>query len=102
MFSLVGKPYLVNVEHILHINAGRQQLTFDINQPSMCKKQSIKATPNALRNLRQALDAQSSMRQVQQRVGNSINGGFANYMSAPKMEDIDYEIGDDDVLMLGR
>lgn len=101
-FSLVGKSYLVNIEHIMHINAQHQQLTFDINMPDTCKKKAIKATSNALRNLRQALEETSAAGIMATTSERRVNGGFAQYLSSESAKDVDYEIGDDDVMMLGR
>jgi len=103
MFSLLGKPYLVNIEHIMHINAQRQQLTFDINQPGTCKKKSIKATPTALRNLRQALDEPIIVSLPKTQKERKVNGGFANYMTtSSSKKNKNYDIEDDEVMILGR
>ncbi|MCR5312514.1 MAG: hypothetical protein K6E54_02490 [Bacteroidaceae bacterium] len=102
-FALVGKPYLVNLEHIMYINVQHQQLTFDINQPGTCKKKSIKASTNALRNLRQALDTDSMSTSFAPVASErKINGGFAQYLSAVSNANKTYETGEDEVMILGR
>lgn len=58
-FSLIGRSYLVNIEHIMYINAVKQQLTFDINLPGQCKKKTIKASTGALRALRSVFESPS-------------------------------------------
>jgi len=100
-FSLVGKNYLVNIRHIMHINASKQQLTFDINLPGTCKKTTIKATPNALRNLRQALE-EPAMPVITKPVSSKVNGGFTSYLTQTAETEKNYDIEDDEVMMLGR
>lgn len=101
MFSLVGKSYLVNIDHIMYINVHKQQLAFDTNHPGTCKKKSIKATANALKNLRQALDKpQVSIPKKQS--GRMIKEGFTNYITSSASCHKNYDIEEDEVMMLGR
>jgi len=108
MFSLLGKTFLINNHYIMHINAQKQTLTFDINQPGTCKKISIKVTANALRNLRDMLDEpgnDDAYEYPARRNNNLQSRGFANHLdsSARKADKVkNYEIGDDDVMILGR
>lgn len=102
-FALVGRPYLVSVEHILHINAGRQTLTFDVNQPGMCRKQCIKVSTEALRNLRITLEGLFNVLVASREVPearSTVNGGFASYLSSPQKEK-SYDTQDDEVKILG-
>ena len=101
MFSLVGKSFLVNIDHIMHINVHKQQLTFDTSHPGTCKKKSIKVSANALRSLRQALNKPQA-RVLQKQSDRMIKGGFTNYITSSASCDKNYDIEEDEVLMLGR
>lgn len=101
-FALVGKPYLINISHIMHINAARQQLTFDVNQAGTCQKKKIKASVEALRSLRKNMENPVCESRCPSRKKERINGGFANYVVQKSLEDKCYETGDDEVMMLGR
>lgn len=117
-FSLVGRTYLINIKHIMYINAGRQQLVFDVNMPGTCKKKNVKASTEALRNLRAALDGTLPPPSVEKEkpVITNANRGFSGYLSAqvadkncnldalllPQSGEKNYDIADDEVMMLGR
>lgn len=101
MFSLVGKSYLVNLEHIMYINAPRQILMTDINQMGKSVKKSVKASTEALRKLRQAMQEQPSSKMVNAKVCGNVRGGFSDYLKARETAR-DYEIGEDDIMLLGR
>lgn len=101
-FALVGKSFLVNIEHIMYINATRQQLIFDVNHADSCKKQTIKASVNALRNLREVLDEASNT--LIAKVTHSIEckpKGFVNHISTSKPIIRNYDINEDEVMLLG-
>ena len=102
-FALVGKPYLVNVERIMYINATKQQLVFDVNHPGTCRKKSLKASTGALRALRQALDNNGVEASKDEPIASTvrINGGFSNYLASQATER-SYDIEDDEVMVLGR
>ena len=55
-FALIGRSYLVNLSHIMYINAPQQCLMFDVNYVDSCMKKSIKVSVNALRSLRVLLE----------------------------------------------
>lgn len=101
-FALLGRSYLVNVEHIMYVNAGKQTLAFDINQPGMCKKQTIKISTEALRNLRISLEGLFNVMQSSNMMetGGAINGGFTDYMATPQKEK-NYDTQEDEVKILG-
>ena len=104
MFSLVGKPYLVNICHIMHIAPMKHLLTFDTNHPGTCRKKTIDASPEALRSLRSALDDQSIGKSAgkTERLVTGINGGFSDYVASTLREETkNYDIGDDEIMMLG-
>lgn len=104
MFSLVGRPYLVNISHIMHIAPVKHLLTFDTNHPGTCQKKTIEASPEALRSLRSALDDQDAGRQTgkKPRLVTGINGGFSGYVASKMREETrNYDIGDDEIMMLG-
>lgn len=104
MFSLVGKPYLVNICHIMHIAPMRHLLTFDTNHPGTCRKKTIGASSEALRSLRSALDDQGLGKAAgkTERLVTGINGGFSDYVASTLREETkDYDIGDDEIMMLG-
>lgn len=47
-FVMLGKSYLVNINYVLRIQPGRQQLTFSVNQFGTAYKIHLKATKKAL------------------------------------------------------
>lgn len=101
-FALVGKSFLVNTEHIMYINATRQQLLFDVNQPDSCQKKTIKASINALRNLRNALEESTNI--LTAKVTHTIEckpKGFVNHIATTKPTVRNYDIDDDEVMILG-
>lgn len=107
-FALVGRSYIINVEHIQRINIPHQQLTFDIFSPGTGMKLGIHASAAALRNLREALNCSDTdnVRPIQQETGPApVIGGFTEFIAAPSrkhvIEEKEYEINDDDVIFLG-
>ena len=103
MFSLVGKPYLVNICHIMHIAPMKRLLTFDTNHPGTCRKKTIDASTEALRSLRTALEDQSVGKAAgTERLVTGINGGFSDYVASTlRDEPKNYDIDDDEIMMLG-
>lgn len=105
MFSLIGRTYLININYVMHINSSRQQLTFSINTPGTCRKKSIKVSAAAIRNLRIALDGGEEVSVPRQAkvMSKHKNGGFASHLQTQmKQTEHSYDIGDDEVMILGR
>ena len=50
-FALLGRSYLVNTDHVLRIQPGKQLLTFRVNKFGSTKKIGIKATTKALQEI---------------------------------------------------
>lgn len=101
-FALIGRSYLINLSHIMYINASQQCLMFDVNHPDSCCKKSIKVSVNALRNLRASLEEIPQKRAL--RASQSVdivNRGFVGHIESQKVGLKDYDIDEDEVLILG-
>lgn len=57
-FALLGKSYMVNLDHILRIQPGKQLLTFRINLFGTTKKRKIRATAKSLTLLAEEIEKQ--------------------------------------------
>ena len=101
-FALIGRSYLINLSHIMYINAPQQCLMFDVNHPDSCCKKSIKVSVNALRNLRSSLEEIPQKRAL--RASHCVditNRGFVGHMESQKVLLKNYDIDEDEVLILG-
>lgn len=101
-FALIGRSYLVNLSHIMYINAPQQCLMFDVNHPDSCCKKSIKVSVNALRSLRISLEEMPQKRAL--RASQSVditNRGFIGHIDSQRVVLKDYDIDEDEILILG-
>lgn len=99
-FALVGKRFLINLEHIQYINPSQQNLTFDINHHGTCQKKAIRISVNALKNLRLSLDEMSvAIPRAYNSVAASHNGFVNHIITKPVVKN--YDIEEDDVMILG-
>lgn len=101
-FALIGRSYLVNLSHIMYINALQQCLMFDVNHADSCTKKSIKVSVNALRSLRTLLEEAPQRRALRaSQYVEAANRGFVEHIAKQKVVVKDYDIDDDEVLILG-
>ena len=101
-FALIGRSYLVNLSHIMYINAPQQCLMFDVNYADSCTKKSIKVSVNALRNLRVSLEEMPQRRALRaSQYVEAANRGFVEHIAKQKIVVKNYDIDEDEVLVLG-
>ena len=101
-FALIGRSHLVNLSHIMYINAPQQCLMFDVNHIDSCSKKSIKVSVNALRSLRTLLEEAPQRRALRaSQYVEMANRGFVEHIAKQKVVVKDYDIDDDEVLILG-
>lgn len=101
-FVLVGRSFLVNIEHILVLNTPQQKLIFDVNDLETKRKKRIGPSVDALRKLRSYLDANGTYLPAPQEVtANVPAAGFVNHMVQKAKVEPNYDIEDDDILPLG-
>ena len=105
-FIQVGRSYIINIEYIQRINVPREQLTFDVFNPSNGKKRWIRIPALPLRKLREAMETtDAELVSPVPKDSRATAGGFAEFIAAPKhrriLEEKNYEIGEDEVIFLG-
>ena len=75
---------------------------FDINHPDTCCKKSIKVSVSALRTLRATLEEIPQRRALRaSQCVDITNRGFIGHLTSQATVVKDYDIDDDDVLLLG-
>ena len=92
----------MNLSHIMYINAPQQCLMFDVNHADSCTKKSIKVSVNALRNLRVSLEEMPQRRTLRaSQYVEAANRGFVEHIAKQKIVVKNYDIDEDEVLVLG-
>ena len=62
-FALVGRTYLINLNHVMHIHPAARKLTFIGNPFGTEKKMQVECTPPALRELISIMENRNTGRQ---------------------------------------
>lgn len=98
-FAQIGRGYIVNTEHILHILPSRQVLELDLIHPVTNKRYILRPSVKALQEFRKQLDERHAM--VMPTIIDMAPGnlsGFADYAKAEQeLEDRNMPVQDDEI-----